>query len=129
MSGVYLDASALAKVILIEADSAALRAFLSRHPIRFTNRVAQVEVARAVARLRAEAAPVDDAFEKVEVLELTESLAISAGSIGPGGLRSLDAIHLASALSLGSEVEAFVTYDLKQADAARAAGLHVVSPQ
>jgi len=48
--------------------------------------------------------------------------------VGPAGLRSLDAIHLASALTLGDELDAFVTYDARQADAARAAGLTVESP-
>lgn len=129
MSGVYLDASALAKLILIEAESTALRSYLRHHPERFTNRVAQVEVARAIVRLPStENAPIREAFDGVEVIELDTALAARAGAIEPVALRSLDAIHLASALSLGTELDAFVTYDARQADAARAAGLEVVAP-
>ena len=51
-----------------------------------------------------------------------------AGTIGPPRLRSLDAIHLASALSIGDDPEAFVTYDERLAEAAREAGLNVLMP-
>lgn len=129
MSGVYLDASALAKLILVEAESAALRSFLRSHPQRFTNRVAEVEVARAVRRLPAsEGAPIADAFDGTEVIELDAALAARAGAVEPAALRALDAIHLASAMSMGGELDAFVTYDARQADAARARGLTVESP-
>lgn len=129
MSGVYLDASALSKLVIVEQESAVLRSFLREHPTRFTNRVAEVEVARAVRRLPGAAnAPVRTAFAGVEVLELDAAIATRAGTLPPSGLRALDAIHLASAMALASDLDAFVTYDLRQADAARAAGLMVVSP-
>ncbi|MBA3687490.1 MAG: type II toxin-antitoxin system VapC family toxin [Chloroflexi bacterium] len=129
MSGVYLDASALAKLILVEPESVALRSLLRENPDRFTSRVAQVEVTRAVLRYPdTKQAPVRDAFAGVEIIELDAALAARAATIGPTGLRSLDAIHLASALALGAELDAFITYDARQADAARAAGLEVVAP-
>lgn len=62
-------------------------------------------------------------------MELDAAIAARAGAIKPQGLRSLDAIHLASALSLGSDLDAFVTYDARQADAARAAGQEVLAPR
>ena len=64
----------------------------------------------------------------VEVIEFDERLAERAASVGPIFLRALDAIHLATALAFGSELEAFVTYDDRLAEAARAAGLPVVRP-
>ena len=129
MSGAYLDASALVKLVLEERETAALRSFLAGHPQRFTNRVAVVEVARAVGRLPASRhAPVDEAFDGVAVIELHEEVARRAGGVELASLRSLDAIHLASALTLANELAVFVTYDTRQADAARAAGLTVESP-
>lgn len=51
-----------------------------------------------------------------------------AATVGPSSLRTLDAIHLATALGLGAELDAFVTYDNRLAEAARSLGLPVVSP-
>ena len=73
-------------------------------------------------------APVQAAFDGVTVIDLDPSIASRAGVIEPVGLRSLDAIHLASAVELGAEMDAFVTYDARQATAARELGLSVVSP-
>ena len=129
MSGAYLDASALVKLAVTEPETAALRKYLRRHPQRFTNRVAEVEVRRAVRRLpTSREAPVQAAFDGVTVIDLDPSIANRAGVIEPVGLRSLDAIHLASAVELGAELDAFVTYDARQATAARELGLSVVSP-
>lgn len=61
-------------------------------------------------------------------VELDADLARIAGAVGGAGLRALDAIHVASALRLGPEIETFVTYDSRQATAARTAGLRVVAP-
>ena len=129
MSGAYLDASALVKLAVTEVETAALRKYLRRHPRRFTNRVAMVEVTRAVRRLpMSREAPVGDAFDGVTVVDLDPTIAQRAGIVEPVALRSLDAIHLASALELGEELDAFVTYDARQASAARELGLSVESP-
>ncbi len=64
----------------------------------------------------------------VEVLELTAAIVNHAAAIIPSTLRSLDAIHLASALALSGVVETLVTYDARLADAARVAGLTVLAP-
>jgi predicted nucleic acid-binding protein len=127
---VYLDASALVKLVLPEAETAALRAFLAEKPRRLSSRIAEVEVARAVGRI---AEPGDEAqvrlvLSGLQLIELDPACADLAGSVAPTGLRSLDAIHLASALAVGSELDGFVTYDARLADAARAAGLDVVAP-
>jgi len=92
-----------------------------------SSRVAVVEVAKAVARANPDADP-QAAFALLSFVELDADLARIAGATGGARLRSLDAIHVASAVRLGSEVDAFVTYDSRQSIAARAAGLEVDAP-
>jgi predicted nucleic acid-binding protein len=128
----YLDASALVKLATPESESDALRAELDSYDARVTNRLATVEVARALLRRGAASAAlldaVAEAFTGLAIMELDGAIAEPAGRIGPPTLRSLDAIHLVSALSLREELEALVTYDTRLADAARAAGLTVLAP-
>ncbi len=128
----YLDASALVKLATPEAETDALRAELATYDARATNRLATVEVARALLRrgvaTAALAAEVSEAFLGLAIMELDSAIAESAGRLGPPALRSLDAIHLASAVALGRELDVLVTYDARLADAAHAAGLRVVAP-
>ena len=106
-----------------------MRAFLREHPLRLTSRIATVEVPRAVARHRAAArGHLSAAFKLVALIEVSPELAAAAAQLPPPSLRTLDAIHLASAQSLGGELAAFVTYDARLAKAASAAGLRVESP-
>lgn len=86
-----------------------------------------MEVAKAVARANPSADP-QPVFALLAFVELHADLASVAGVTGGAGLRALDAIHVASALRLGGEVDGFVTYDERQADAARAVGLQVYAP-
>jgi predicted nucleic acid-binding protein len=74
------------------------------------------------------AATLAETLEGLVIVELDESMASIAATVEPSQLRSLDAIHLASALALGPDLETFVSYDARLADAARAAGLTVVAP-
>jgi predicted nucleic acid-binding protein len=112
-----------------ERETRALRAFLREHPLRLTSRIATVEVSRAVARHPAAAkAHVAAAFGGVAVIELSAEVAGAAADLALPTLRTLDAIHVASAQSVGAELAAFVTYDTRQAEAAGAAGLRVESP-
>ena len=92
-----------------------------------SNRVAVVEVTKAVARADP-GAVLEPFFETFSFVELDAELALIAGTTGNAGSRALDAIHVASALRLGPEVEIFVTYDARQAAAAAAAGLRIASP-
>ena len=92
-----------------------------------SSRVAAVEVVKAVARANPDADP-SRVFAMLAFVELDAELATLAGATGEPGLRALDAIHVASALRLGSDVGAFLTYDARQATAARAAGLSVEMP-
>lgn len=131
MTGCYLDASAIVKLATGEPESRALRAWLADRSPLVTSRISTVEVARAVGRTAAVArglAAVREAFATLAVAELDAVLADRAADLEPPILRSLDAIHLATALMLADELPAFVTYDARLADAARAAGLEVVAP-
>jgi predicted nucleic acid-binding protein len=128
----YLDASALVKLATMEAETDALRQALDHYDLRLTNRLAMVEVARALVRRavtsRALTDAVDEAFDGIGIVELDAAIAEAAGQVGPSTLRSLDAVHVASALSMRDELEALITYDNRLADAGRAVGLDVVAP-
>ena len=109
-----------------EPETASLQD-LVRGRLLASSRVAVVEVTKAVARANPEADPLP-VFALLAFVELDADLAHIAGATGGTGLRALDAIHVASALRLGDEVDGFVTYDGRQADAARAVGLQVHAP-
>lgn len=132
MRASYLDASALVKLATPETETDALRAHLSGQDARLTSRLATVEVTRALVRRGLRSAALADAvrevFEGLAILEVDATVANAAGRIAPPLLHSLDAIHLASAVGIRDELDAFVTYDLRLADAAREAGLAVVAP-
>jgi uncharacterized protein len=127
---VYLDSSAIVKLIVSERGSKELRAYLRPRPSRIASRIVDVEVRRAASRV----AGLDVEERLHEVLarlarvELDEELAAVAGRLTPTGLRTLDAIHLASAMAIGGQLEAIVTYDQRLADAAAWLGIAVVSP-
>jgi predicted nucleic acid-binding protein len=129
---VYLDSSAIVKLIVDEPGSAELSEYLATRPSRASSRIAEVEVRRAIGRL-SEIADVDQdrvarVLAAITMVELGDSLAVAAGRLNPPALRTLDAIHLASAQELGVDLEAFVTYDGRLASAASGAGFPVIVP-
>jgi predicted nucleic acid-binding protein len=93
-----------------------------------SSRVAVVEVSKAVARMDPAADPAA-ILGQLTLIDLDPELARSAAATGGPGLRALDAIHVASALRVATDIEAFVTYDARQAAAAHAVGLRVVTPR
>lgn len=115
--------------MLDERESAALREELSRWPARVSSRLLIVESLRACTRYgpelveRARAGLAD-----VALLPMDDELLLAAGQLQPPGLRSLDAIHLATALSIRDRVGVLLCYDTRLADAARAAGLPIARP-
>lgn len=125
----YLDASALVKLIVAEAESAALRGYLEERPRPVSSTLARVEVVRA-ARVRgpAAAAAARSLLDRLELLVMDDHLLDAAAELADPVLRSLDAIHVAAAATFAPELEALVTYDRRMADAARGAGLPVVAP-
>jgi len=128
----YADSSALVKLVLSEPESAALSRFLKGRGRTLTSRLATVEVSRAVVRSAGkspqQASVLASLWERVDIAELDPRISVVAAGLEPVGLRSLDAIHLASALAIVDELDAFITYDVRLADAARAHGLTVLAP-
>ena len=126
MPGVFLDSSALVKLVRPEAETQALRAYLS-HPRRpmLISELAVTEVTRAARRIGVDPMP---ALAECETVILRSEHLEHAGRLEPPTLRTLDAIQLATALSLGDRIDAFIVYDDRLAAAASASGLDVASP-
>ena len=128
---VYIDSSALLKLAVPERESEALRTALARWPDWVTSRLSAIECLRAVRRAGGNAsllARVDHVLSACTLLNLDETVVRLAEKVGPAELRSPDAIHLASAVSLGDYPAAFVAYDARLIAAARALKLNVMSP-
>ena len=129
---VYLDSSAIVKLVVPEPESEALGRFLAGHEDRVASGLVRVEVLRALRRTRggsrAALRRAEQVLEGIALVAVDEAILRDAAALGPGRLRSLDAIHLATALSLDG-LEALVTYDLRLRAAAVEAGLKVESPE
>jgi hypothetical protein len=128
---VYLDSSALLKLVLPERETVALRGALAGWPDWVTSWLSGIECKRAARRAGGNAsvrARLDHVLATCTLLRVDEPALRLAETIGPPELRSLDAIHLACALSIGDYPDAFVTYDGRLASAAREIGLNVLSP-
>lgn len=127
----YLDSSALVKLILPEEETLALFRLLLAWPYRLASQIGFVEVYRAVRRTsmdRAVLKRAEEVMATIHFLELRMDALGEAVCLEPLHLRSLDAIHVASAVTLKPEIGAFVTYDRLMADAARRLDLNVLSP-
>jgi predicted nucleic acid-binding protein len=128
---IYLDSAAIVKLVHAEAESQALRDWLDeRAETGWTSSVlAEVESARAVARYAPEAVVrLHPVLDLIDLVELDAGIRILAQTVKPPTVRSLDAIHLATALRIRPHLASFVTYDKRLADAARATGLSVDAP-
>ena len=127
---VYLDSSALLKLVFEEHESEALAAFLDKWPARVCSMLARVELLRIVARVE-DPLPLRDAqrvLRNMNLARIDDAVIMSAAMLEPRGLRSLDAIHLATARGLGHHLAGMVTYDHRLADAARHHDITVWSP-
>lgn len=125
----YCDTSALVKLILEEPESAELRRFLGRGSTLASSELVATELARGVLRRTTGAEPrVAAVLRTLSLVTLDRELLDLAGRLKPPTLRSLDAIHLATALMLREELEAFVAYDERLLTAASDLGLPVASP-
>jgi uncharacterized protein len=128
---VYLDSSAFVKLFLPEPDSAALAQYLASRPLRVSAILLRTEALRAA--VRATLSPqrmllVRALLDGLVYIGADVTLGDEAGLTSPPELRSLDAIHLASARTIGTKLEALVTYDQRLAGAAAWYGMPVVSP-
>jgi predicted nucleic acid-binding protein len=130
----YLDASALAKLVRSEPQSAALRTFLDGAEM-VSSELVLTELPRAIRRAAASGVmPVDrllkqaaELLDAVGLLPLERDTLIAAGMLPEPALRSLDAIHVATAVS-AAPLAGFVTYDERQSAAARLCGLRTIAP-
>lgn len=124
----YVDTSALVKLVRRERETAVLRSYLGERNDLAVCVVGAVELCRAVRRAGDGADLVEPLLASLTLVSVTGSIVARAQALAPAELRTLDAIHLATALELGPELEAIVTYDARMADAARTHGLAVEAP-
>jgi predicted nucleic acid-binding protein len=125
----YLDSSALVKLLIEESESAALREYLQVHvdDLQMSSALARTEVVRAVP---GDAASVRGAWTLLDALGFVpvHVQILDQAAVLPGVVRTLDAIHLATARFLSPQLRAVVTYDRRMAAAAEANGLPVAAP-
>lgn len=126
----YLDASALVKLAVHEHETPALEHAVLNRDALFTSVAGAVELRRALGRTGQLAAiqQAEAVLDAVFLADLTPAILDQAGRLQPSALRTLDAIHVATAASLALPDLAFITYDDRQASAARAVGLRVTQP-
>ena len=126
---VYLDSSALVKLVIDEGETPALRQYLTARPAQASSALAKVELVRNVrpygdlAMIRARRL-----LQQLRLIAVDDALLDDAARIAGPTLRTLDAIHVAAARAILLDLEALVTYDRRMAEAARALGIEVASP-
>jgi hypothetical protein len=131
---IYLDTAALVKLIRIEAESRALTEWLNSQPAQplVASALVEVEIPRALGRSQPGVlGAVAGVLARLHRVEMTTAIRATAAAYPDPNLRSLDAIHLATAellVASGKTLTAFVTYDKRLAAAAGEAGLPVVAP-
>jgi len=126
---VYLDASAAAKLLVDESESEALAAYLDGigdEQDLVSSALLETELRRLAVRLDLDQSAVTDLLARVDLVDPPRSLFHEAGLLPGTHLRSLDALHLATALRV--EADTLVAYDARLLDAARSVGLGVHSP-
>lgn len=125
----YLDASAAVKLVFDETESIALRQYVGPSPHFTSSALVRAELMRATKRLDARHIGRAHALlTSMSLREIDDEILDRAAEISPLIVRTLDAIHLATATLLGPDLEAVVTYDRRMIEAARLYGLPVVSP-
>jgi len=124
----YVDASALVKLIVDEPESPSMFRWYVESGRLATSTIGIIETRRAANRRGHDPVHLENVLRSVVILEVDGIVARSASRVAPSALRTLDAIHLATALAMGPEIGAFVTYDDRLAEAARAVGLPVLRP-
>jgi predicted nucleic acid-binding protein len=127
----YLDSSAVVKLIVREPETAALIAFAGGWPERVSSQLARVEVLRAMRRSGAPASArrrAEEILARIALIRIDDAVIAAASELDPADLRSLDAIHLATALSLGPDLGVFASYDRRLREAAGRARISAVAP-
>ena len=130
---IYLDTSAMVKLVTAEQESPALINWLNAHPDEHlsTSAIGHIELIRAATRAgaAATAAAARTVASTIDTLVLTDTIAAIAATIPPAELRTLDAIHLATAHAHRHSLTAFCVYDRRLLEAAESQDLPTVSPR
>ncbi len=125
----YLDSSAIMKLVVPEPETGAVRELLRSWPERVSSVIAAIEVERAGRRVGGGAIRrARTVLSGIGLIELDDAVVRAAATLEPAGLRTLDAIHLASALSLGRELGALCAFDRRLGEAAVSKAIEVLSP-
>jgi uncharacterized protein len=125
----YVDSSAIVKLVVQEPESRALRQFLRRRRPIISSALARAEVTRAVLPLGATAiTSAQRVLGSIELVRVSERVLTVAGTLLPADLRTLDAIHLATAIVLGDSLARFICYDDRLSHTARSLGWTVQAP-
>ena len=128
---IYLDSAAVVKLVHAEPESPALRAWLEERAETgwISSVLTEIESFRALARYAPDAVSrLPAVLDQIDLIGLDPPIRILAQTARPATVRSLDAIHLGTALHTRRTLTAFVTYDKRLLDAAKTAGLPVDSP-
>jgi predicted nucleic acid-binding protein len=128
---IYLDSAAVVKLVHPEPQSHALRDWLDDRAETgwISSVLVEIESFRALARHAPDAVPrLQRVLDLIELVGLDPRIRLHAQAVRPATVRSLDAIHLGTALHAGDRLTSFVTYEIRLSDAAAAAGLPVDMP-
>jgi predicted nucleic acid-binding protein len=128
---IYLDSAAVVKLVHAEPESQALRAWLNERAETgwVSSVLLEIESFRALARYAPEAVTrLHPVLDQIDLIDFSPRIRFLAQTIRPVTVRSLDAVHLGTALSIRRSLTSFVTYDKRLLDAAKTAGLPVDSP-
>jgi predicted nucleic acid-binding protein len=126
---VYLDTSAFVKLLTPEPETTALVTTLTPKSLLVSSEILEIEALRATRRATGDdGAAARTQLAGVRLLPLTDQIRRRACELEPPTLRSLDAIHIATALDLGERLGCMYAYDVRTATAARQAGLRVYAP-
>ena len=128
---IYLDSAAVVKLVHAEPETPALRAWLDERAETgwLSSVLVEIESFRAVARYAPAAVTrLPPVLDQIDLIGLSPRIRLLAQTVRPVTVRSLDAIHLGTALSARDNVTSFVTYDKRLLDAAITAGLPAESP-
>ena len=124
----YLDSSAIVKLVAHEPETGALVRVVRTDPAAISSALAWTEVIRAVTRAGGKVTRAQAVLDGIALVPIDDGIIREAAMLQPSGLRTLDAIHLATALSIGDELDTLITYDGRLAEAASAAGIEVATP-
>lgn len=124
----YVETSAFVKLLVVEDHSTAMRAWKRAHPSCWSSVLLRTEALRTAARLGVDADLVNQALGLLALTLPTTATYHLAATLAPPGMGTLDALHLAAALELGTDLEGLVSYDEQLLAGALAASIPTVSP-